>query len=261
LSPPHLPTSPKTWTKSAERPLRSRRQSLGIWLFAHWLGVPVPWYAVRQTDARGLLAFEHERLLSLAAAGEAVPPVIAFDGHSLVTSDIGPTLAHVLSEQPDAQRLATMCAASADLAAFHARGHWHGGAQIRNITWDGKRFARLDFEEPLLPGMPLPTVQLYDALQLLFSLSHHLQPLGANAVCLVLSAYDNALQAHPVVTEHRPDLGAFLAHLLPRLRWVARLAGWSSRLDGSRELQRLRTVLDGMAVFVNKRTAAPSRPD
>jgi hypothetical protein len=77
----------------------------------------------------------------------------------------------------------------------------------------------------------------------------------------VLSAYDNALQAHPVVTGQRPDLGAFLAHLLPRLRWVARLAGWSSRLDGSRELQRLRTVLDGMAVFVNKRTAAPSRPD
>lgn len=257
MSPPHLPTSPKTWTKSAERPLRSRGQSLGIWLFAHWLGVPVPWHAVRQTDARGLLAFEHERLLSLAAAGEAVPPVIAFDGHSLVTSDIGPTLAHVLSEQPDAQRLATMCAASADLAAFHARGHWHGGAQIRNITWDGERFARLDFEEPLLPGMPLPTVQLYDALQLLFSLSHHLQPLGANAVCLVLSAYDNALQAHPVVTGQRPDLGAFLAHLLPRLRRVARVAGWSSRLDGSRELQRLRTVLDGMAAFVNERAAPP----
>jgi hypothetical protein len=105
--------------------------------------------------------------------------------------------------------------------------------------------------------MPLPTVQLYDALQLLFSLSHHLQPLGADAVCLVLSAYDNALQAYPVVTGQRPDLRAFLVHLLPRLRWVARLAGWSSRLDGSRELQRLRTVLDGMAAFVNK-PAAPS---
>jgi len=205
---------------------------------------------VRQTDARGLLAFEHERLLSLAAAGEAVPPVIAFDGHSLVTSDIGPTLAHVLSEQPEAQRLATMCAASADLAAFHARGHWHGGAQIRNITWDGERFARLDFEEPLLPGMPLPTVQLYDALQLLFSLSHHLQPLGVDAVCLVLGAYDHATQAHPGGAKQRPDLRAFLAHLLPRLRRVARVAGWSSRLNGSRELQRLRTVLDGMAAFV-----------
>lgn len=257
MSSPHPTTPAKTWTKSAERPLRSRQQSLGIWLFAHWLRVPVPWHAVRQTDARGLLAFEHERLLALAAAGEAVPPVIAFDGHSLVTSDIGPTLAHVLAEQPEAQRLATMCAASADLAAFHARGHWHGGAQIRNITWDGARFARLDFEEALLPGMALPTVQLYDALQLLFSLSHHLQPLGVDAVRLVLCAYDDALQAQIAVVGQRPDLRGFLLHLLPRLQGVSRVAGWSGRLDGSREMQRLRTVLDGMAAFVSEGAASP----
>ena len=250
MSPSNPPPSPKTWTKTADRPLRSRRQSLGIWLFAHWLRVPVPWHAVRQTDARGLLAFEHERLLALAAAGEAVPPVVAFDGHALVTGDIGPTLAHVLAEQPQAARLATMCAAGADLAAFHARGHWHGGAQIRNITWDGQRFARLDFEEALLPGMALPTVQLYDALQLLFSLSHHLQPLGIGAVRRVLCAYDDSLQLHSVGTALRPDLRAFLTHLLPRLRWVARVAGWSNRLSRSREMMRLRTVLDGMAAFL-----------
>jgi hypothetical protein len=257
LSPTDPPPTAKTWTKTADRALRSRRQSLGIWLFAHWLGVPVPWHAVRQTDARGLLAFEHERLLSLAAAGEAVPPVVAFDGHALVTGDIGPTLSHVLSEQPEGSRLGTMCLTSADLAAFHARGHWHGGAQIRNITWDGERFARLDFEEALLPGMALPTVQLYDALQLLFSLSHHLQPLGPDAVRRVLRAYDDAWQAHGAGAALRPDLRAFLAHLLPRLRWVARIAGWSSRLSQSREMKRLRTVLEGMAAFVGERQAGP----
>jgi hypothetical protein len=251
LSPPNPPAPPRTWTKTADRPLRSRRQSLGIWLFAHWLGVPVPWHAVRQTDARGLLAFEHERLLALAAAGEAVPPVIAFDGHSLVTGDIGRTLAHTLGEMPERERLAVMCAASADLAAFHARGHWHGGAQSRNLTWDGARFARLDFEEPLLPGMDLPTVQLYDALQLLFSLSHMLDALGPQAVREVLQAYEDTARSHPYEAGARPDLRAFLAHLLPRLRWVSRLAGWSGRLNHSRELKRLRTVLDGMAAFVS----------
>ncbi len=251
MSPPNPPAPPRTWTKTADRPLRSRRQSLGIWLFAHWLGVPVPWHAVRQTDARGLLAFEHERLLALAAAGEAVPPVIAFDGHSLVTGDIGRTLAHTLGEMPEPERLAVMCAASADLAAFHARGHWHGGAQSRNLTWDGARFARLDFEEPLLPGMDLPTVQLYDALQLLFSLSHMLDALGPQAVREVLQAYEDTARSHPYEAGARPDLRAFLAHLLPRLRWVSRLAGWSGRLNHSRELKRLRTVLDGMAAFVS----------
>jgi len=246
---PTLPS--KTWTKTADRPLRSRRQSLGIWLFAHWLRVPVPWHAVRQTDARGLLAFEHERLLALAAAGEAVPPVIAFDGHSLVTGDMGQTLAHALGDLPESRRLAVMCAASADLAAFHARDHWHGGSQTRNLTWDGERFARLDFEEPLLPGMDLPTVQLYDALQLLFSLSHMLQAHGVDGVRAVLQAYDRVAQAHPYDAGLRPDLRTFLAHLLPRLRWVAGIAGWSSRLNRSHELKRLRTVLDGMAAFVD----------
>jgi hypothetical protein len=33
---------------------------------------------------------------------------------------------------------------------------------------------------------------------------------------------------------------------------VSKLAAWSSRLDGSRELVRLRTVLEGMAGFVKQ---------
>lgn len=219
---------------------------MGIWLFAHFVGVPVPWQAARQTDARALLAYEHQRLLALAAAGEQVPVVLAFDGERLVTSDIGTTLDHWLAAQPDAGRLRTMQAAAADLAAFHARGQWHGGAQTRNITWDGARFARLDFEERLQPGMPLATVQLYDTLQLLLSLAHYLAPLGPGAVAAVLSAYADA----PATRAQVPDLRRFLRHLLPRLQRISRLAAWSARLDRSRELRRLRTVLDGMAAFV-----------
>jgi hypothetical protein len=240
-------TPHNTWIKTAQRPLRSAAKSLGVWLFAHFVGVPVPWRAVRQTDGGALLVFEHARLQALAAAGERVPPVLAFDGQTLETGDIGPTLDHCLDQTPDANRLSLMCAASADLAAFHARGHWHGGAQTRNLTWDGAHFARLDFEERLIPGMALPTVQVYDALQLLLSLARYLQPLGPSAVRAVLEAYSTA--AHQA---GGPDLKAFIARLLPRLQWVSRLAAWSSRLDGSRELMRLRTVLDGMVDFVRQ---------
>lgn len=237
---------PKTWTKTADRPLRGWGKSLGIWLFAHFVGVPVPWSATRQTDGAVLLAYEHERLQQLSAAGERVPPVLAFDGHSLVTGDIGTTLDHWLYRTAEAERLALMRAAAADLAAFHARGQWHGGAQTRNITWDGARFSRLDFEERLQPGLPLATVQIYDALQLVLSLARYLAPLGPQAVTAVLSAYADA----PATRAKVPDLRAFLRRLLPRLQRVSRLAAWSSRLDGSRELERLRTVLDGMSAFV-----------
>ncbi len=247
LNPPTpTPAPAKNWTKTADRPLRSLRKSLGVWLFAHFVGVPVPWGAARQTDGRALLAYEHQRLLALAAAGERVPPVLEFDGHRLVTGDIGTTLDHWLYTHGDAERLPMMLAAAADLAAFHARGHWHGGAQTRNITWDGTHFARLDFEERLQPGLPLATVQLYDALQLVFSLARYLAPLGPQAVMALLTAYAGASAGQAGV----PDLRAFLRQLLPRLHRVSRLAAWSPRLDRSREVQRLRTVLDGMAAFV-----------
>ena len=63
---PTAAAATKTWTKTADRPLRSWRKSASIWVFAHFVGVPVPWHAVRQTDGAELLAFEHERLQQLA---------------------------------------------------------------------------------------------------------------------------------------------------------------------------------------------------
>lgn len=247
------PSEPRTWTKSADRELRGWRKSLGAWLLARFIGVPVPWSAVRQNDGAALLAFEHERLKALAQAGEAVPPVLGFDGRTLRTGDIGLTLEHWLHRLPPPQRLPLMCAASADLAAFHARGQWHGGAQTRNVTWDGRRFARLDFEERLRPALPLATVQRYDALQLLFSMARHLEPLGPEAVLAVLRAYQTAARAASATGGEVPDLRVFVQRLLPRLRRVSRLAALSPRLDGSRELVRLRTVLDGMAAFAEER--------
>ncbi len=244
---PHSAAAERTWTKSADRPLRSGRKSLGIWLMARALGVPVPWPAVSQTDGAALLAFEHDRLVALAAAGERVPTVLAFDGQHLTTSDIGITLDRWLDAALPAERLPVMCSACADLAGFHARGHWHGGSQTRNLTWDGAHFARLDFEERLVPGMPLDLVQRYDALQLLLSMTRHLEPLGAGAVLQVLQAYARA------GGDRVPDLRPFVQRLLPRLRAVLWLVGWSPRLRTSREARRLRTVLDGMSAFVADR--------
>lgn len=245
-----------------DRPLRSFGQSAGVWLFARLMGVPVPWCAVRQTDPEALLAYEHQRLLALAAAGEAVPPVLAFDGRSLTTGDLGTTLERLLHRLPEDERLPLMCAAGADLAGFHARGHWHGGAQARNLTWDGTRFARIDFEEPLHPAMPLPTVQLYDALQLVMSLARFLEPFGPQAVRTVLSAYQRAREAAAAgAGQTPPDLPGFIRHLLPRLRAVQRVAESLPRLRRAREVVRLCTVLDGMAAFAaaDGLTSSPSR--
>lgn len=237
---------PTVWTKTADRPLRSWRKTLAIWGMARFLGVPVPWSAVRQRDGAALLVHEHQRLLALAQTGEQVPAVVAFDGHRLSTADVGPTVDTVLQGMPDASdRLHLMRAAASDLAGFHARGGWHGGAQVRNLTWNGRVFHRFDFEETLYPAMPLETVQVYDALQLLLSLSPWLEPLGAPAVEQVLLAYEGA----------RPGAGlrGFCARLVPRLQrvlvWIDRTGWWS----GSRETRRLRVLMAGLQAYAQTR--------
>jgi hypothetical protein len=240
---PTFSRSDKVWTKTAERPLRSTGKALAAWCMAHFLGVPVPWRAVRQAHGADLLAFEHERLLALAGAGEQVPAVLSFDGQRLRLGDVGPTVDECLQRLPAHQHLDLMCAVSADLARFHARGHWHGGAQIRNITWDGQHFARLDFEERLYPAMPLHACQIYDVLQLVMSLARWVMPLGPPAVLAVLQAYE--------AEDPALDLRGFLRHLLPRLQRVARLAAWVPRYDRSKELVRLRLLIEGIQAFVD----------
>lgn len=246
-APAQLSVRTRIWHKRADRPLRPYRTALGIWWAARLLGIHVPWSVIRQTDGTRLLAWEVQRLQALTAAGEVVPEVIAYDGCELQTRDLGPTLDHVLSGITDqAEQLRLMCAASADLAGFHARGHWHGGSQIRNLTWDGERFGRIDFEEPLHPALALATVQAYDVLQLLLSMVRWLQALGDGAMTEVLRHY---AQAEPAQADFlREQLRAWL----PRLQSLQRLLGWRPRWRRSREYQRLGIVVEALEGFVHQ---------
>ena len=58
-----------------------------------------------------------------------------------------------------------------DLAAFHARGLWHGGAQIRNITLREGELWRIDFEENIGSALSRPLTQAYDLFQMLASIT------------------------------------------------------------------------------------------
>jgi hypothetical protein len=60
----------------------------------------------------------------------------------------------------------------------------------------------------------------------------------------VLAAYEAGDPALP--------LREALRRLLPRLERVSRLAAWVPRYDRSKELLRLRLLIDGMQDFVNQ---------
>lgn len=84
---------------------------------------------------------------------------------------VGDDLADLIRNEDTTSRLWLTRAAATDLAAFHARGLWHGGAQIRNITLQDGELWRIDFEENIGSTLSRPLAQAYDLFQMLASLA------------------------------------------------------------------------------------------
>ncbi len=92
---------------------------------------------------RGLEA-ERAALKRLAAAGIAVPPLLAEGPDWIALPDAGADLRSVLRDPP-AAALALPSAARA-LAALHAGGFAHGRLVLRDICWDGTTARFIDLE-------------------------------------------------------------------------------------------------------------------
>ncbi|MBR8652683.1 hypothetical protein KDH83_05075 [Achromobacter sp. Marseille-Q0513] len=120
---------------------------------------------------RNGLEHEAERLSALLQAGCRVPEVWWQERGLLVLEYVGEDLADLIRNEDSTTRLWLARAAAADLAAFHARGLWHGGAQIRNITLREGELWRIDFEENIGSALSRPLTQAYDLFQMLASIT------------------------------------------------------------------------------------------
>lgn len=157
---------------------------------------------------RNGLAYEGERLRRLAQAGCRVPHVWWEEPGLLVLEHVGEDLANLIRHADPPQRAAWVRALAADLAGFHARGHWHGGAQVRNITLRDGELWRIDFEENIGGALSLPLAQAYDLFQLVASLLSLRKLEDDNLPGLGTLMLDVYFQAHPA-----PAVRARLARL------------------------------------------------
>ena len=147
-------------------PLRSVFTALAVRIaLGHW-----PEFAALNRSPERRLAFEGQRLRSLFQAGESVPKVLVTDTKALVISDAGATLDQQMRPMDAEKRFELIERWAFDQVRFHEAGHWHGAAQIRNISWDGERFCRFDFEEDLTAIMPLSMCQAIDIFLGVYSL-------------------------------------------------------------------------------------------
>ncbi|MBP6117086.1 MAG: hypothetical protein KA498_10680 [Neisseriaceae bacterium] len=149
---------------------RTRFLRLRRWL-SRWIYRRLDPRAETPTPApRSEQAHEVNRLLQLAAAGVKVPRVIGVGDDWVAMSHVGEPIEKQLAEAAPEVRWQTLEALTLDLAQFHQRGCWHGGAQIRNVTQQPDGFYRFDFEEDLDRELPLSALQAIDVLMFFSSL-------------------------------------------------------------------------------------------
>lgn len=146
---------------------------------------------------RNGLAHEGQRLAQLLEAGARVPEVWWREQNLLVLEFVGEDLADLIRNEDSTSRLWLTRAAAADLAAFHARGMWHGGAQIRNVTLRDGEIWRIDFEENIGATLSRPLAQAYDLFQMLASLVSLRKLEDDDARALGKLALDVYLESNP----------------------------------------------------------------
>ena len=202
-------------------------------LFMRWLvkrlsGQHLPLQTLALSGATSSMDFEATRLNDLAAAGIRVPRVALVTPEFFVLEYCGAVVQVQLKRwtpetwRSELPRLAT------ELGEFHRAGHWHGGAQIRNVTLQDGISYRIDFEEDFGEIMPLEMTQAADLVLFLNSIPLS-GPIGeSEARQLLPQLIDRYRAANP-----DPEIMEIIRRGLPLLKRLAALARpfrrWSKR--------------------------------
>lgn len=162
----------KLWVKQAGIP-RLRASILMQGMLAILFALPML-KPPRQSSGAAALAAEAAAIRRLAEAGMPVPEVIACTEQWLVLGDAGRALEADLHGLHDpVERWHRIDSAGALLTRLHQAALWHGGAQIRNFSWQDSGPGLLDLEDHDLPGMDLAERQARDLLLFLYSLTRY----------------------------------------------------------------------------------------
>lgn len=121
-------------------------------------------HATARTDAQ-----TREQLAAIAAAGDSLG-------------------ARVWSTPEAEARMKFLRCAARDLALFHARCFWHGGAQVRNIGISSQGITRFDFEADFDRHLPLVVLQAFDVILFVSSLTGMVDSQGVADIAQVYFA-------------------------------------------------------------------------
>lgn len=225
----------------AHRPRRRSQALLLRWLVERVTGERLPMRTLRLSEAAASVDYEAQRLAALERAGVAVPRVAHRGADYLLLAHCGTTLATRLETWTLAEAEAELPRLAGELGAFHRAGHWHGAAQVKNLTRrDGSSTTwRIDFEEDFGDLVPLPAAQALDLVLFLNSLSLagplEVDAATARLLPALIAAYFAAnpdAQVRAVLQRALPWVVALgrVASPFRRLRWSGRRRKGAARV-------------------------------
>ncbi len=212
----------------AARPRRLVQTAFMWWLVKRLTGQRLPLATLALSRATGSMDFEATRLKDLAGAGVRVPRVALVTRAFFVLDYCGAVVqVHLKTWTPETWR-SELPRLATELGEFHRAGHWHGGAQIKNVTLQDGVSYRIDFEEDFGEIMPLEVAQAADLALFLNSIPLSGPIVEGEARQLLPQLIDRYCAANP-----NPEIIALIRRGLPLLRRLAALARpfrrWSRR--------------------------------
>jgi len=158
------------WLKRG-RPTGSNILHQTVWRLSRFpLLIPV-----QSQSAPEARTHEINKIRRLAEAGIPVPKILLTTEEWFVMSDTGTVLRdHLYRKERNESLTLEIFHALADL---HRRDFYHGGSQLRNMTWREGKVHFIDFEESFDTSIDLKILQLRDLFLLLFALAKDRIPL------------------------------------------------------------------------------------
>jgi tRNA A-37 threonylcarbamoyl transferase component Bud32 len=202
-------------------------------LFVRWLvkritGQRLPMQTLALSEAASSMDFEANRLKCLAAAGVRVPRIALLTDDLFVLEYCGAIVGTLLNSWTPETWRRELPRLAGELGEFHRAGHWHGGAQIKNVTLQDGVSYRIDFEEDFGEFLPLPVTQAADLVLFLNSISLSGPIVESEARRLLPQLIDHYFAANP-----DPEIKDVIRRgwpLMKRLAGIARpFRRWSNK--------------------------------
>ena len=219
-------------TYIAKRPAAKPRRLIQI-LFLRWAvkritGTALPTSTLALSGATSGMDYEAGRLKRLAADGVRVPRLALLAPEFFVLEHCGSIVESHLAKWPPETWRRELPRLAGELGEFHRAGHWHGGAQIKNVTLQDGVSYRIDFEEDFGEFLPLPVTQAADLVLFLNSISLSGPIVESEARRLLPQLIDHYFAANP-----DPEIKDVIRRgwpLMKRLAGIARpFRRWSNK--------------------------------